>query len=157
MTHLPTRISTSLLTLTIFALLLAPALPHTVHAQGIECEDEQFGCLEAGIPPFGQGASIGKIIDTDNGGVGLIGFINVLIKLLAPAIIVIGVIMIIAAGYVYMTAGGDAQKVGLAKSILGTALLGITLAAVSWAILGQVSPQFTTDAKDPVFVPPQQP
>lgn len=134
--------------LLILAAMLLAGSSYAPPTSAAECEDKELGCLEAGIPPFKEGQSVKELAA---GGDSLIRFINSISRLTTGAIIVVGVIMIVAAGYVYMTAGGNAQRVGLAKSVLGTALLGIILAAVAWAFLNQISPQFTDVKKDPIL------
>jgi hypothetical protein len=57
--------------------------------------------------------------------------------------VAVGLVIITFGGYRYMTAGGDASKIGSAKTIIGTALLGIALALVGWIILNTISTQFT--------------
>lgn len=113
-------------------------------SQSGECKDGgEFGCFEVGIPGQGDakpGSSIEKFIDKDTP---LITFVGTIINIITGIIVAIGVIVILVAGYVYMTAGGSGERVSLAKTMIGSALFGIILALVAWTILNTISPQFT--------------
>lgn len=63
-------------------------------------------------------------------------FLSALIMVAAAVSIVIG-------GYIYMTAGGSADRVQLAKTWIIAALLGITIALTAWVILNTISPTLT--------------
>ncbi|MDA2921736.1 pilin [Patescibacteria group bacterium AH-259-L07] len=59
------------------------------------------------------------------------------------AIVLIGVVMIMVGGFQWMTAAGNAPKVGQAKARIISALIGIGLALGSYSILNFISPSLT--------------
>lgn len=59
------------------------------------------------------------------------------------AIVIIGVVMIMVGGFQWMTAAGNAPKVGQAKARIISALIGIGLAVGSYTILNFISPSLT--------------
>lgn len=103
-----------------------------------------FGDLESGISVGGS-----KDIDTVVGNEGLVGFIAVVINIVLGVIIGLGLIVFVIGGFVYMMAGGDAGKLGTAKTIMGAALLGIVLAIAAQLILNTLSPQFAEKIINP--------
>lgn len=71
-------------------------------------------------------------------------------KILAQLVIVVMALVLMAAavgivigGYIYMTAGGSADRVQLAKTWIIAALLGITIALTAWVMLNIISPTLT--------------
>lgn len=125
--------------LTLLTLLtLSLLLPVKLAAQSPTCT---FGEFEAGLPGF-EDACIDNIVQGGTPFLSLIGF-------LAPWLVVLVVgtalIVIVAAGYKYMIAGGDGGKVEDAKKMIGAALLGIFLALGSYMLLNTISSQFATD------------
>jgi len=57
---------------------------------------------------------------------------------------IIAVILIIYAGYIWMTAGGNEEKVAQAKLILRNAVIGLVIVLSSWAIASFVISQLQT-------------
>src|SRR3972149_6636048 len=53
------------------------------------------------------------------------------------------VIVLMAGGYTWLFAGGNASKVGEAKSLIGSAVLGLFLALGSYMILYLINPELT--------------
>ena len=53
------------------------------------------------------------------------------------------VIVMMAGGYTWLFAGGNASKVGEAKSLIGSAVLGLFLALGSYMILNLINPELT--------------
>src|SRR3990167_5061457 len=53
------------------------------------------------------------------------------------------VIVMMAGGYTWLFAGGNASKVGEAKSLIGSAVLGLFLALGSYMILYLINPELT--------------
>ncbi|MEX1997370.1 MAG: hypothetical protein WEA04_01705 [Candidatus Andersenbacteria bacterium] len=80
--------------------------------------------------------------------------VKVIVNFLTAIVVAIGLIMVVAAGYVYMTAGGDASKVGKAKTMIQAALFGIALALTAFLVLNTISPQFASEVKEPEFNTP---
>lgn len=66
--------------------------------------------------------------------------INVLLGLLG----IIFLVLVIYAGFLWMTAGGDEKKVGKAKSILVTAVVGLVILLSAYAISTFVLDQLIT-------------
>lgn len=75
--------------------------------------------------------------------------INTVIWWVLVVAVALGLITFVVGGYVYMTAGGNAQRVGTAKTVMGAALLGIALAIAAQLILNTISPQFGSDIRLP--------
>lgn len=136
-------------------LLIAALATQPIHAQPNDCEKSVFGCFEVGLP--GEDTTTTTTIDSfvqkNNR---LVGFIQIVVNIATGLIVAIGLIAVVVAGYVYMTAGGDAGKVGKSKEIIAAALLGITLALASYLILNTISPQFASDLKEPDFGQPPE-
>ncbi len=107
-----------------------------------EADKVNFGDLE--VPLESDKKSVDDIAKD-----GLLPYVAIVIKFVTVSIIIIGVIMIVVGGFTYMTAGGDSGKLGQAKTFIGAALLGIILALASYLILNTISPQFTSDLKEP--------
>lgn len=114
-----------------------------------DCENSRFGCFEVGLP----GIKTSTTID-DFAKQGLVGYINIVANVIIGLIIATGLISVVAAGYVYMTAGGDGGKVETAKTMIKAALLGIILALSAFLILNTISPQFASEVQDPLFGTP---
>ena len=111
--------------------------------------NNSFGDFEVGLPGdsrFTKGSSIFAVANSDTP---ILDLINLLVNIISVVLVFIGVITIVVAGYLYMTAGGDASQVGTAKSLLVAALLGITLSLAAVLILNTISPQFGEEAVDP--------
>lgn len=113
----------------------------------------QWGTLEAGIPGF-EKKCIDDVVGFGGRGTknsGLVGVIAVIINIVTGVVIGVGLIAVVVGGYIYMTAGGSAQRVGTAKTVIGAALLGIVLAIAAQLILNTISPQFAEQIKEPVL------
>lgn len=80
----------------------------------------------------------------------LTSYFNILATFGIVAVVGLGLIMIVIGGYFYMTAGGDAGRIGTAKTFIGMALLGIILALTAYLLLNTISSQFT-DVQEPKF------
>jgi hypothetical protein len=134
----------SLIALTVFSI-------GSTNAQ--EENQSDFGDFEVGLPQQGVKGDIGAFIESQ----GLRGFVGAVVNFVIALIVIIGLISIIIGGYFYMTAGGNADRVGQAKVWMGSALLGIALALAAWLILNTISPQFTNVPKNPTLgSPPPQ-
>ncbi|MBI3957091.1 MAG: hypothetical protein HY340_03840 [Candidatus Kerfeldbacteria bacterium] len=64
----------------------------------------------------------------------VINIINWVLGLLG----IIAVIMILYAGFLWMTAGGNEEKVGTAKKIISAAIIGLIIILLAWAIVNFV-------------------
>lgn len=65
----------------------------------------------------------------------VVGIIQSIIRLLAPAAAIALLIMLLVGGYKFVTSGGDPKAVGSAKSVLTYAIIGIILVVASYLIL----------------------
>lgn len=118
----------------VFTILTSFLMPSFASAQTKPCA---FGNLEVIRP--GESVCQGGLVST----------INWIITRVTAAVVALGMIVFVFAGYVYMTAGGNAQRIGLAKTLIGAALLGIVLALVAQLILNTISPQFAEKITEP--------
>ena len=106
-------------------------LPFVAAAQEKKpCKIDEYGFLEAPFPDMSD--SICTLI---SGETPLTTYAQILINFFTAFVVGIGLIMIVVAGYMYMTAGGNGSRVDSAKTIIKTALLGIVLALAAYTIL----------------------
>lgn len=76
-----------------------------------------------------------KVNATSSGGpTDLPTFIGKLINVLLSVLGIILVVYVVYAGYLWMTASGEKEKVEKAKKMLGQAIIGIVLIIAAWAI-----------------------
>lgn len=75
---------------------------------------------------------------TTSKGLDISGLIKTLIQLFATIIGVVAVIMIMVAGFKYITAGGDSAKITSAKSTIIYAVIGLVIAALAQVIVRYV-------------------
>lgn len=71
----------------------------------------------------------------DCSGAGVTDLVHTVVVVLSYFVGVVAVIMIILAGFKYITSGGDANKVGSAKNTLIYAMVGIAVAALAQLIV----------------------
>lgn len=69
--------------------------------------------------------------DCGTNGAGLTNVVSAVVKILSYVAGVAAVIMVLIAGFKYITSGGDAGKVGSAKTTLIYALIGVGIAAIA--------------------------
>lgn len=112
-------------------LLLAPSYVRA------ECN---FGDFEMPI-----GGISGCVDDFANKG--MAGYVGAIYNIMIGIVILAALIMIVGAGYFYMTAGGSAQQVGKAKTMIVSALIGITLALTAYLILNTLNDQFVSSGE----------
>lgn len=115
-----------------FMLLSLPTF-HSALAQGT------FGNFEAQLPGV-RTKSIDVFVSGDRPLTRYVGF---LVNIITAAIVAIGVISIVFAGFLYITDRGNSDNVSKAKSLILSALLGILLALTAWLILNTINPQIT--------------
>lgn len=113
-----------------------------------EYPSKGFGCAESGLP--GIVSNLDKAAESNQG---LVNFIDRVLLITTGVVIGFGLIAFVVGGYLYMTAGGNAQRIGTAKTIIGAALLGIVLAITAQLILNTLSPQFASQVIEPLFRP----
>ena len=68
--------------------------------------------------------------------------------------VLLALTMIIFAGYLYMTAGGDAQRVASAKEKFMGAFIGIIILFAAVLILRTINPDLVLLPEDPIPLPP---
>ena len=131
-----------LATLSLAILLPVPAL-------GQAANDCAYGDLEIPLPVEQlEGKNICEILDEFNGDGNDVtspirAYAAFLANLIIAAIVGLGLIMIVIGGYLYMTAGGAADRIQTAKKVIGAALLGIIIALLSFVILNTINPGIT--------------
>lgn len=74
----------------------------------------------------------------------LADYINALYKYGISALMILAVIVIMIAGVIWITSGGDSKKIADAKSWIGGSLLGVLIAVSAFMILNIVNPALTT-------------
>ena len=135
----------ALVSIIIFTLLL----PDHALAEG---SNFNFGDFESDIIE----GSIDQFVARNRGG-GFLALTNLLVNFTVGFIVLIGVIVIVAAGYMYMTAGGDASRVASAKTLLISSLSAMAIALASVVILNVINPKLGSDAEEPQLSVPDQP
>ncbi|HLC49066.1 MAG TPA: pilin [Candidatus Andersenbacteria bacterium] len=110
-----------------------------------------FGEFEVGLPGLPKGSSIDRLVGTPDP---ILQFINLAVNAVIAILVIIGLITIVIAGYIYMTAAGDASKVKLAKEMIIAALAGIFLSLVSVIILNTINKYIGSDAQEPALGSP---
>jgi len=101
----------------------------------------EVGFLDLGDIGISAGDSICDIVGSSAGeGIsGLAGFIQAIIVGGMVLTVMAAMVSIVIGGYIYMTAGGNADRVRVAKYWAGSAILGIVLVLLAWLILYTIS------------------
>jgi ABC-type uncharacterized transport system YnjBCD permease subunit len=121
-----------------FSMVVAPV----VMTQGI-AEGDTFG-LEPVRDEFGEGGLGTQDIRTT-----IASIINVALSLLG----IVAVVIILMGGFKWMTSGGSEEKVGEAKKLIFSGIIGIAIILSSWAIATFVIQQLSTATESGEFVP----
>lgn len=114
-----------------------------------------FEVLDQLLGTSGQGNQISAYVTP--GGTPFTNIFNRLIQIVIGLTVLIGVGMVVAGGYLYMTAQGNASQVETGKDFIKTALFAIALAVASVLLLNTISPQFGEDIQEPVLILPSAP
>lgn len=130
-----------------FAQQPAPSIPFD------DCPESVFGCFEVGLPGIPTDQSIDQFVGEAEQEP-LLKFVNLAVNTVIAVLVVIGLIIIVAGGYIYMTAAGDGSRVKLAKEMIFAALFGIVLSFVSVVILNTINRYIGSDAQEPVLGEP---
>jgi uncharacterized membrane protein YuzA (DUF378 family) len=120
-----------------FAFLTVPAYADET-AQGAVCNG------------IGLVATSGNCTGDDNSPT-VPGVVHSAISILSYVIGIAGIIMVIVGGFKYVTAGGDSNRVGSAKSTIIYALTGLVIAALAQVLVLFV---FTNATNSPSNTPP---
>jgi hypothetical protein len=129
------KIKSFLVKVAALALLLTPAMPVTVSAQGFNTGD----CLDDGSS-IGDCLNTGACVDGQNcDGEGaedrVSSIVNTIINVFSLIVGIVSVIMIIVGGFQYITSGGDSGKVGNAKNTILYAIVGLVIVALAQVIV----------------------
>lgn len=111
------NISKHLISLAILAFLVVPVLTLTANAQFDPGLNQVSNGLNNSLSSTDPRIVIGRIINM------VLGFLGVI----AVGIILLG-------GFKWMTAGGNEEKTGEAKKLLGAGVIGLVIILSSWAI-----------------------
>lgn len=84
--------------------------------------------VDAGVQAVGQAAGI------DQGNTDLLVIVGNVINVLLGLLGVIFLILVLYAGYLWMTAGGDSKQIDSAKAMLRNAVIGLVVIMSAWAI-----------------------
>ncbi len=87
----------------------------------------------------------------------LVGTIGSLIKTALSLVGILFLILMIYAGFIYMTARGDEKKVGEAKSMIIGAVIGIVIIAAAYAVTSFVITTVTNGSNSPSNSAPNTP
>lgn len=128
----------------LFVLLYGLGLPYSTNASLYRNCWGEFEVLRYPFyDPSGE-RDICALIDTTDGARGAVARIIGQLILFAMALVLMAAAVgIVIGGYIYMTAGGSADRVQLAKTWIVAALLGITIALTSWVVLYTIHWSFT--------------
>lgn len=111
------KISKHLISLAILAFLVVPAFAFTAHAQFDPGLNQVNQGLNNSLSSTDPRTVIGRIINM------ALGFLGVI----AVGIVLMG-------GFKWMTAGGNEEKTGEAKKLLGAGVIGLVIILSAWAI-----------------------
>jgi len=122
-----------LIALTAVTLLVGVVAIHSAPALAASAKDEI--CSGVGAASGASGCSTPKGSPTVN------SVINTVINIISAFVGVVAVIMIVFAGFRYVTSGGDSSKISSAKNTLIYAVVGIVVAALAQVIVRYVVTQ----------------
>ncbi len=105
-----------MLVMSLFALLLAPAISNAQSDDPYGINDPAMGNLE-----------LDGNVEPRSAAVGIINLVLSFLGLVAVVIVLIG-------GFKWMTAGGNEEKVGAAKKLLIGGLIGLVIVLLAWGI-----------------------
>lgn len=103
--------------------------------QEAECPPDRGYCL-ADITPVDLAVDIGGVAQVRDLG----SYIALLYNYLIGALVIFAIVMIMYGGFRWITAGGDAGKIGEAKSTIVGAVVGLVLGLFSFTILNVINP-----------------
>lgn len=110
-----------------FALVPAVAVVGTVVAEDLD--------LRGGLTSGTELCGIGEDCDADEDGTTVNDIVKTVINILSWVVGVVSVIMIIVAGFKYVTSGGQEKAVGDAKNTILYAIVGLVIVALSQVIV----------------------
>ena len=122
-----------LVALAAVTLLIGVVAIHTAPALAASAKDEI--CAGVGSASGASGCSTPAGSPTVN------SVINTVINIISAFVGVVAIIMIVFAGFRYVTSGGDSSKISSAKNTLIYAIVGIVVAALAQVIVRYVVTQ----------------
>lgn len=136
-----TKIKSLIIRLAAALVLLVPAVPVAVSAQGVT------DCLNGSDASIGACLDSGSCIDDEDcqqdAGESVNNIVNTIINVFSLIVGIVSVIMIIIGGFQYITSGGDSGKVGNAKNTILYAIVGLVIVALAQVIVRFVLDQTT--------------
>lgn len=111
-----------------------------------------FGSFEAPFPGGPTGDVCAYTADTSSAP--LLSYAKFWAQTIIALTVAAGIVMVVIGGYIYMTAGGSADRIGKSKSFIGTALLGIALALTAYVILNTINPKLASKVDEPKLTSP---
>lgn len=115
-----------------------------------------FGSFEVLDQILGQGKEIGNYTKTQDNATPFTTLFNRLVQIAIGITVLVGVLGVVAGGYLYMTAQGNASQVEKGKDFIKTSLFAIVLAVASVLLLNTISPQFGEEIREPVLPTPRR-
>lgn len=112
------KLKTSLISLCLIAILSIIAISAPIQAQGIESD------LEFGEVPQPSGL----------GNVSLEGAVLNVITIVLSFLGLVALVVILIGGFKWMTSGGNEEKIGEAKKLMGAGIVGLLIIVASYAI-----------------------
>ena len=104
----------------------------------------RWGKLEVGLLGVEKGTDICELISPRPVGQGsgtgaVVWLVQQAVTAVMALTVMAAMVSIVIGGYIYMTAGGNADRVRTAKAWIGSALLGVILAMLAWMILALIA------------------
>ena len=116
-----------ILSLLILSFFLVPSLALVNNANATTTEDDPFG-IDYVTGDKGGGDAI--VLGNKDPRTMVTQIINVALTLLG----IVAVVIVLLGGFKWMTAGGNEDKVGEAKKILGAGVIGLVIILAAWGI-----------------------
>jgi len=128
------RIRNLVLTLATASVLLVPAMA-SANLIGNICQGVDQPTSSTGSISLSGSDSGGCATDTGTGGGSLTSILRLVINVLSIIVGFVAVIMIVVAGFRYITSGGESGKVSGAKNAIVYAVIGLVIVALAQVIV----------------------
>lgn len=122
---------------TLLVMIAILVLPYFVFAQTSEAEEGMLDRLNTV-------AQTGGYVTGEGEGSGLPYVVGLIIQVVLGLLGAIFVILMVYAGYTWMTAAGNEPKIDKAKNMIQTAIIGLIIVLSSWAIWTFIFNNFIT-------------
>ncbi|MCB9806202.1 hypothetical protein H6775_03545 [Candidatus Nomurabacteria bacterium] len=106
--------------------------------------------ISGGLVPCGNGNADGNLVEINAGSCtfqDLIELVNRIIKFLVIASSFVFVIIVVYAGWIYISSGGDTGKVAQAHKMFFNSVVGIIIVISAWLIIKMILEGLKTDSK----------